>query len=371
MHNSSLPVFNYSAFEDSFRGSREEIKEKLAIYLPLVKQLAPDSEYPVLDIACGRGEWLELIKEHGYPAIGIDINNEFVLSCLSRGLRVQQSDLFDFLINQSTQRYKLITGFHIIEHVPFDQQQKLLKLVLSLLAPDGVLIFETPNPENVIVGSCNFYIDPTHIRPVPAQLLLFLAQQANFGYSLIAKVNRFTIGNTLHFMQNQSAETEKYNQFVEFVSSRLFQAPDYALIAFKSKEPDNKLIQEILLINDINDTFEAPVNSKDELRALLWDRDQEILTLSDQLRNQDEEIRQAYNRIREYEKELASVYNTAAGQFIKHYKSFKKKLKDKKTRKHKTNIHIQGAEYDSSPGIPKTVQKVYNQLQQAFEKIKQ
>ena len=352
MNNPSRPAFNYAEFEASFRGSREEVKDKLTIYLPLIHKIAPDSEHPCLDIACGRGEWLELLKKEGYPATGIDINPEFVESCKKNGLRVEQTDLFEFLKRQGEQRYKLITGFHIIEHITFEQQQLLLQQVLSLLAPDGLLILETPNPENVTVGSCNFYIDPTHIRPVPPQLLLFLAQQANFGYPLIAKVNRFSSDNKLRFMQDPSPEVNRYNKFVEFVSSRLFQAPDYALIAFKDKKPDKLLLQEVTDINQKNEAFEAPADTLDDLRALLWGRDLKILDLN-------EKLQKAYADLHASKNELASVYNTAAGQFIRQYKSFKRKLKAKKSSKENND--------SDTPELPKTVRKVYDQLRDAFD----
>ena len=261
---SSEHSFSYSAFENFFRGPRDQIKQKLFIYLPLVTSCTALAIKPALDIGCGRGEWLELLGDNYINAVGIDSNAEFVDYCQSMSLKVEMQDLFEFLAIQGDQQYSLITGFHIIEHIPPDKQLGFLHSVFRLLSPGGIIIFETPNPENVTVGSCNFYIDPTHIRPIPTHLLQFLALQAGFASPLIARLNRDTVGAPLQLMADSEPGAAHYNQLVHMIASRMLQAPDYSLIAFKPPAPDKAMINAVAAINHLNDSFIQPPDSSDK-----------------------------------------------------------------------------------------------------------
>ncbi len=258
MAATSKHSFNYSAFENFFRGQRKEIKEKLSVYLPLVTLLHPLNTKPALDIGCGRGEWLELLAEHYMNATGIDCNHEFVDCCRKHDLIVEQADLFEFVSGKEEQQFSLITGFHIIEHIAPEKQLWFLESVFRLLSPGGIVILETPNPENVTVGSCNFYIDPTHLRPIPPHLLHFLALEAGFSSPLIARLNRHTVGDPLKLMVENEPGAALYNHLVEIIASRLLQAPDYALIAFKSPAPEKSMLNAVKDINRLNDLFVQP-----------------------------------------------------------------------------------------------------------------
>jgi SAM-dependent methyltransferase len=165
----------YVALEDRFRGTREEIRERFREYLPYVKESAP-----VIDLGCGRGEWLELLSESGISARGVENNSLQVRQCTDRGLDVAEQDLFVYLQSLPDESAGAITGFHIIEHVSFNALVALLNEVLRVLRPGGVAIFETPNPENVIVGSNYFYLDPTHRHPLPTELMEFLFKNRGF-----------------------------------------------------------------------------------------------------------------------------------------------------------------------------------------------
>ncbi len=258
MNTLSNSSFNYSAFEAFFRGTPHEIRERLSVYLPLASLVHVDDSNPALDIGCGRGEWLELLRESGIPAAGIDSNSEFAGSCQQQGLDVLETDLFSFFERQVASRYSLITGFHLIEHISPEKQPFFLAAVLNLLAPGGVLILETPNPENVTVGSCNFYIDPTHCRPVPPHLLLFMAVQAGFSSPMIVRLNRKTVGEPLRLMPSEEPYASLYNRLVDIVSSRILQAPDYALVAFTSPSPSLAMLEAVSAINRQNDMFVLP-----------------------------------------------------------------------------------------------------------------
>lgn len=181
MTSPSPPPF-YRAFEDKYRGSRELIKERLRVYLPFVTPLAQlHPHLPALDLGCGRGEWLELMADNHITAHGVDLDEGMLAACRERGLSVLHTDALAHLQAQSDHSLLAITGFHIAEHLPFDLLQALFTQAPRVLIPGGLLILETPNPENLLVGACHFYMDPTHQRPLPSQLLSFLAEHHGLG----------------------------------------------------------------------------------------------------------------------------------------------------------------------------------------------
>jgi 2-polyprenyl-3-methyl-5-hydroxy-6-metoxy-1,4-benzoquinol methylase len=185
----SLDAF-YASFDERFRGSREEIKQRLQVYLPLIRQQATGSAaMPLLDVGCGRGEWLELLKEEELQASGVDSNRVLTEWCRSRGLEVTEEDLITFMQRQPDSSYSALTGFHIIEHLSIDTLVDFLNQTVRVLQPGGVVIFETPNPQNVLVGSCNFYFDPTHRNPLPSQVTTFLLESRGFTGVQVLNLN--------------------------------------------------------------------------------------------------------------------------------------------------------------------------------------
>jgi SAM-dependent methyltransferase len=171
----------YTAFEDQFRGSRKEILNKLKVYLPLIEEAnVGTSNSLILDVGCGRGEWLELLRESGYAARGIDINRVMLEQCRSRGLEVIESDVIAYLQSLPDTSLGAITGFHIIEHLPFKILVKLLDESLRVLKSGGFVIFETPNIRNILVGAGDFYRDPTHLSPIHPDTVRFVAESRGF-----------------------------------------------------------------------------------------------------------------------------------------------------------------------------------------------
>ena len=183
----------YLHFENRYRGSEESIRAKLSPYLEDLEAKQLDrASAAILDIGCGRGEWLTLLREAGYVcASGVDTNERMVETCLQKGLDLLHSDVFDFLSKTPSSTYDAITGFHIIEHFPFDRILKLLQLCFRVLKPGGIALFETPNPRNLIVGGNTFHFDPTHVRPVPSELLACAAEHAGFVVKRIYQRNPY------------------------------------------------------------------------------------------------------------------------------------------------------------------------------------
>jgi len=209
----------YAALEDRFRGGREEIKERFRVYLPYVKDWAP-----VVDLGCGRGEWLEILSEDGIEASGVDTNLIQLEQSRARRLNVSEEDFLTHLQRLDDASVGAITGFHIVEHVPLKALITLLNEALRVLRPGGVVIFETPNPENVLVGSKYFYMDPTHRNPLPSELLEFLLDSRGFEAIEILNLHPWESAR----IAGESELTERFNTY--------FYGPmDYAIVGRKAR----------------------------------------------------------------------------------------------------------------------------------------
>jgi SAM-dependent methyltransferase len=220
-----MSVGFYRAFEDEHRGSRDVIKERQRVYLPFIKplkELYPNSE--AIDLGCGRGEWLELLSETGFQAQGVDLDDGMLAVCRERGLKVQTKDAIAGLKECADQSKSVVSGFHLAEHIPFDVLQTLVSESLRVLKPGGILILETPNPENIVVGTANFYLDPTHKQPIPPLLLSFLAEHLGFARVKVIRLQApvdLTAGRKLSI-----------HDVLGGVS------PDYAIVAQRSASED-------------------------------------------------------------------------------------------------------------------------------------
>lgn len=174
----------YRALEERFRASREEIHSRLSGYRPFLQALLEQHPQPrAFDIGCGRGEWLQLLGEAGFIAQGVDLDESMLAACHEAGLDASNQDALSTLQAAPDASYQLITAFHVVEHLEFDYLRALLQEAHRTLTADGLLILETPNSENLMVGTSSFYLDPTHQRPVPALFLEFLCQQSGFSRS--------------------------------------------------------------------------------------------------------------------------------------------------------------------------------------------
>ncbi|CDX55511.1 Methyltransferase type 11 (fragment) [Mesorhizobium plurifarium] len=181
----------YKAFEDRFRGSRELVKDRLQIYQPLLAQVPRPAEGQpfAIDLGCGRGEWLEVLAEAGLDATGVDTNARMTQEATDNGLKIELQDALEHLVGKPDNSVALISAFHMVEHVPTDYLINLLDECQRVLTEDGLLILETPNPENISVGTHTFHFDPTHKSPLPPALLEFLVGQAGFEETAIVRLN--------------------------------------------------------------------------------------------------------------------------------------------------------------------------------------
>jgi len=256
----------YRALEDRFRGSRELIKSRQGVYLPLVEALANRVQKKVLDVGCGRAEWLELLGERGVPAEGLDLNEDFVAEGKRAGLAVFSADAMQYLAQQPDQSYGLISAFHVVEHLGFENLLLFLREAYRVVDDGGAILLETPNPANLVVGACNFYLDPTHERPIPSILLSFAAEFSGFERVVIVPVNRGFLQNNLELMPTELSGASVINKVVSSLDQNFMQAPDYAIIAFK--KADNELVE---VADSLVSDSPLPVSAKEteDVNALL------------------------------------------------------------------------------------------------------
>ena len=246
----------YRAFEEKHRGPRELILSRLAIYRPFIsplKTIYPAS--PAVDLGCGRGEWLELLPDEGFSPLGIDQDEGMLQGCHEHNLPAQQGDAVAYLATLADDSQTIISAFHVVEHIPFDQLRTLVSEALRVLKPGGLLIMETPNPENIIVATRNFYLDPTHQRPLPPQLLSFLPEYYGFARTKILRIQ-----------ESKELATNASPTLNDVLAGA---SPDYAVIAQKTAPAetlelfDKAFNQEYgLSLNTLAERYDASIEAR-------------------------------------------------------------------------------------------------------------
>jgi O-antigen chain-terminating methyltransferase len=168
--------FDYGRFAERFRGTEEYVKSTQSFYRPYF-----EGKQNVLDLGCGRGEFLELLRDLGAPGHGIDLSDESIAICRHKGLEAERADLFDYLENLPEASLDGIFCSQVVEHIAPDRLPEMIKLAASRLQRNGVIAIETPNPECLAIFATHFYLDPTHQRPVPHPLLAFYLEEFGVG----------------------------------------------------------------------------------------------------------------------------------------------------------------------------------------------
>jgi 2-polyprenyl-3-methyl-5-hydroxy-6-metoxy-1,4-benzoquinol methylase len=176
--------FDYGRFAERFRGTEEYVKAGQSIYLPHFAGLQN-----VLDIGCGRGEFLEMMHHAGVPAKGIDLSEESVAQCRRKGLDAEVADLFVYLSELPEASLDGVFCSQVVEHLPPEKLPTMIRLATSRLRRGGSIAIETPNPECLAIFATHFYLDPTHQRPVPHPLLAFYLEEYGVGNIEVKKLS--------------------------------------------------------------------------------------------------------------------------------------------------------------------------------------
>lgn len=229
----------YVAFEEKFRGSEELIKERQKKYLKFINPLKIlKDEVKALDIGCGRGEWISLLNENGFNARGIDINESMVKVASQKGLNAAVNDALGELKNLDENSIDIITAFQVVEHIKFDDVLELIKEAKRVLAPCGILILETPNPENIMVGTQWFYLDATHKNPIPCELLSFATHYYGLERNFIFKTN-----------EKSPSEYERDMGLFDVFEGV---SPDYSVIAQKNGDQSELFDEAFAVMPGVN-----------------------------------------------------------------------------------------------------------------------
>jgi SAM-dependent methyltransferase len=226
-------AFKYLGFEDRFRGSREEIRRRLTDYLP-----AFSGASDVLDVGCGRGELLELFREAGIGARGIDANERMASVCRERGLQVEQADALGYLRALPDRSLGGLIAIQVVEHLQPDYLMACLEAAFHALRPGAPLVLETINPACWMAFFETYLRDLTHVRPLHPDTLRFLVEASGFTQAHVTF--RAPVRDEDRLPRVVAAPTDQstvqalaaaLNAHADQLNARLFSSMDYALIA--------------------------------------------------------------------------------------------------------------------------------------------
>jgi 2-polyprenyl-3-methyl-5-hydroxy-6-metoxy-1,4-benzoquinol methylase len=218
-----------TAFLDKFyldllnklRGTEEDILDRNRVYADVfLKLVGSKKDAPILDIACGRGEMLKIIKHLNLEGIGVDTNQTLIDYCKDQSLHVIKNDALSYLKSLKNNTLGAISVMHLVEHLEFEYLAKFLLESFRTLQPGGGIIIETPNPLNLVVSAVQFYMDPSHRNPIPVNLMQIILENVGFQVSHI----------DLGFRQAHDTPERIDNPKLEYM---LNNPQDYALLGVK------------------------------------------------------------------------------------------------------------------------------------------
>ena len=210
----------YAALENEVRGTRGEAQKRWKAYLPLIPR-----DGPVLDLGCGRGEWLELLRQEGIAAHGVDSNRLMVAECRERQLTAERGEALDYLAQVPDGSLGAVTVLRVLERFAFPQLVRLLDEVARVLRPGGTAIFEAPNPDNILVACRDFYKDPVRRHPLPSEVLRFLVEARGLVPAQVLFLNSLDGAGRLP-EEDGNAVARRFNRY--FYGPR-----DYAIVAHR------------------------------------------------------------------------------------------------------------------------------------------
>lgn len=217
---------DYFDFENRFRGSQEHIKEVQEQYLPYY-----EGKQKVVDIGCGRGEFLKILREHDIKAVGIDLYGKAIDCCKLNGLEAYQKDAIAYLNGRES--VDGIFAGQLVEHLAIEQIIQLCNVAYEKLEDGCYFIMETPNPTSLAIYTHAFYMDPSHVKPVHPLTLQYCAEKAGFSKVEIYYTDTSKLPVTIPKLSGDVENLEEFNHAMQLVSDTLFGSQDYAVIARK------------------------------------------------------------------------------------------------------------------------------------------
>lgn len=268
-----------------------------------------------IDLGCGRCEWLEISKQYSIDITGVDTDDWIVNQALSSGYKVKKQDAVSYLKKTAPESISLITAFHIIEHLEFDYLIELLCQAHRCLTPGGIIIIETPNPENLYTASVGFNLDPTHRKPLPPELLSFVVTEAGFERTNILRLNESRI--------NQAKAT-----LVDVIYNV---SPDFSVIAQKKGRSNSSKIDSFFsanaglslnkLAHNYDENIQELVGGLGDLHDKIHELNKSVQEISENIQNLCEEtvetradLGRLHNKLTELRQDFSSLYGTAKAQ---------------------------------------------------------
>ncbi len=213
--------FLYRRLEDALRGTVE-----VADYVERARE-----QQPVLDIGCGRGEFLQACREAGIEARGFDINERSVADLQKRGLQATLAGIPECFEGVKHGSVGSVLAMHVVEHLPVEHLFALFAQAARVLRPGGLLMIETPNAESIAVSASDFWRDPTHLAPRHPAALTLLAREHGFSIDEIRAIHPLPEGNQIAVGEDA---TPTLKRVIDFINERLFGPQDLKLILRRS-----------------------------------------------------------------------------------------------------------------------------------------
>jgi O-antigen chain-terminating methyltransferase len=218
---------DYLAFEARFRGSEDAVRGRQEVYRPTLAGCTR-----VVDLGCGRGELLEMLRDAGVGAYGVDTEPDFVELVAEKGLEIRREDAVAHVEGLAPGEVDGMVASHLVEHMPPAALARLVRAAAAVLEEGGVLILETPNPESLLAGSINFHRDPTHLRPVHPDTLAFLCESAGFAQVEIMRLSPVPDADRLPALAPGDDPLARHvDRIAERLNAIIYGWQDYAVVA--------------------------------------------------------------------------------------------------------------------------------------------
>ncbi len=220
---------DYFKFENHFRGNRKNIKNSQKMYLPYFQ-----GKNNVLDLGCGRGEFLELLQENDVNARGVDIYPDFVEYCQYKGLNTIEADAIPYINQLENESVDGIFSAQLVEHLTADQIISLCNIAYQKLKKGCYFVIETPNPSSLSIYMNSFYLDPSHVKPIHPKAMEYFLKEAGFKETDVIYTEQSKVDYKLPLLRgNQIENLAEFNDGINFLSDIIWGSQDYAIIAKK------------------------------------------------------------------------------------------------------------------------------------------
>ena len=226
----------YHDFEEHFRGSQTDVYHRLEGYLPLLQEkLGTLRDKVLLDLGCGRGELLDVLRTNGANDItGVDMNQIQLQVCREKGHKVIDADCISYLSSLPSSSVDGIFAIQLIEHLGVDNLDGFFAQCGRVLKKGGLLLLETPNCENLLTATRFFDLDPSHDKPVHPELARFLAQRNGFAYVEIHGLHPVEYASFIQTPALEGENAEICRQNAEILNQLFYGPQDYALVGIRS-----------------------------------------------------------------------------------------------------------------------------------------